>query len=63
LDVASRKRRAGEEDQRLDREGQSIAFMSLKNGLRVCFGYRSRFDGAVIAAPPALFFVSREAFG
>jgi hypothetical protein len=55
---ASRERRVGEEDQRLDRERQPNSLYVSKNGLPVGFGCRSRFDGAVIA-PPALFFVSR----
>jgi hypothetical protein len=51
----SRERRAGQEDQRIAKA--SHTFMPPKSGLRV------GFDGAVIAAPRALFFVSREAFG
>jgi hypothetical protein len=52
---ASRERRVGEEDQRLDREGQPIAFVSPKTDYGFGFGSRSLFDGPVIAAPPALF--------
>jgi hypothetical protein len=60
---ASRERRAGKEDRRLDREGQPNSLYVSKNGYGFGFACQSRFDGAVIAALRALFFLSRDAVG